>query len=159
MANAAAPLVVSSKPTRRSIKAATGRSGQQKRRDEALQRQQAARQDFADHARQLATLAAGAPAQSAAGGDQARMKRATFTSELANIVPSNGTGCVLCRMSQVQADIMLLRLLWRAGLSPRCRQKLLSNIMHGNLCNLNGLQTYLLICALIGALPAPCVYA
>lgn len=55
MSNAAAP----SKPTRRSIKAASGKNGQQKRREEALQRQQAARQDFADHARQLASLAVG----------------------------------------------------------------------------------------------------
>ena len=72
MANAAAALVPSAKPTRRSIKAGSGKSGQQKRREEALQRQQAARQDFADHARQLATLAGGSPAQPASG-DQARL--------------------------------------------------------------------------------------
>ena len=58
MANTTAP----DKPTRRSIKASSAKSGQQKRRDEALQRQQAARQDFTNHARQLATLASGSPA-------------------------------------------------------------------------------------------------
>lgn len=61
MANTTAP----DKPTRRSIKASSANSGQQKRRDEALQRQQAARQDFADHARQLATLARGSRADGA----------------------------------------------------------------------------------------------
>lgn len=75
MANAAAP----SKPTRRSIKAASGKNGQQKRRDEALQRQQAARQDFADHARQLASLAVG----SSGGGDQVLLNHASVvTAEL-----------------------------------------------------------------------------
>lgn len=49
------------KPPRKSIKAFSGQSSQQKRRDEALQRQQAARRDLGHHARKLATLAANAP--------------------------------------------------------------------------------------------------
>ncbi len=49
------------KPPRKSIKAFNGQSSQQKRRDEALQRQQAARRDLGHHARKLATLAANAP--------------------------------------------------------------------------------------------------
>lgn len=61
MANATAP----DKSTRRSIKERSAQTGQQKRRDEALQRQQAARQDFADHARQLATLASESPVDGA----------------------------------------------------------------------------------------------
>lgn len=85
MANAAAP----SKPVRRSIKAATGKSGQQKRRDEALQRQQAARQDFADHARQLASLAVGSSGGGGGGvgGDQVLLQ-STTAGELIKLVDS-----------------------------------------------------------------------
>lgn len=61
---------VSGRPTRRSIRTASAKGGQQRRREEALQRQQAARQDFADHARQLVTLAAGSLVQPASD-DQA----------------------------------------------------------------------------------------
>ena len=71
------------KPIRRSIKARSAKSGQQKRRDEALQRQQAARQDFADHARQLATLASGSPADGAR--DQVALA-SVVTPELTSLV-------------------------------------------------------------------------
>ena len=59
------------KHPRKSIKAASGQSGQQRRRDEALQRQQAARRDLGDHARKLATLAANALSRADPVVDQA----------------------------------------------------------------------------------------
>ena len=59
------------KPPRKSIKALSGQSSQQKRRDEALQRQQAARRDLGHHARKLATLAANTPSRVAQEVDQA----------------------------------------------------------------------------------------
>ncbi|KAL3143993.1 hypothetical protein ABBQ32_003801 [Trebouxia sp. C0010 RCD-2024] len=71
MGNATATVAPLRKPTRRSIKAASRKTGQQKRREEALQRQQAARQDFADYARQLATSAGGSPAQPGSGDQDA----------------------------------------------------------------------------------------
>ena len=62
------------KQPRKSIKAASGQSGQQKRRDEALQRQQAARRDLGDHARKLATLAANALSRADPDVDQAGLE-------------------------------------------------------------------------------------
>ena len=67
------------KPSRRSIKAASGKSGQHKRRDEALQRQQAARQNFVDHARRLATSGAVSNAQLA---DQASSRADPFVESI-----------------------------------------------------------------------------
>lgn len=60
----------SRKPVRKSIKAASGKSGQQQRREEALQRQQAARRDLGDHARRLAFLASEGPSRAGHETDQ-----------------------------------------------------------------------------------------
>ncbi|DBA86304.1 TPA: hypothetical protein ACH3X2_005543 [Trebouxia sp. C0005] len=59
------------KPPRKSIKAFSGQSSQQKRRDEALHRQQAARRDLGRHARKLATLTVNAPSRVDQEVDQA----------------------------------------------------------------------------------------
>ena len=65
---------VGRKPTRINIKAASGKSGQQKRRDEALHRQQAARRDLRDHARRLASLAANTTSRASPDSDQASLR-------------------------------------------------------------------------------------
>ncbi|DBA77616.1 TPA: hypothetical protein ACH3X1_009415 [Trebouxia sp. C0004] len=71
MSDSRQPDSAACKPPRKSIKAFSGQSSQQKRRDEALQRQQAARRDLGNHARKLATLAANALSRVDQGTDQA----------------------------------------------------------------------------------------
>jgi len=90
------------KPPRKSIRTFSGQSSQQKRRDEALQRQQAARRDLGHHARKLATLAANAPSRVDQEVDQAS------TQEQSHRVGEASQGVSLRIATESLCDLLLV---------------------------------------------------
>jgi len=90
------------KPPRKSIKAFSGQSSQQKRRDEALQRQQAARRDLGHHARNLATLAGNALSRVDQEIDQASPREQSY------MVDEASQGVSLRKATKSKRDLLFV---------------------------------------------------